>query len=416
MISVLVALIPCVAAWISSEHKFIGDSVSLSFPTPSPSVPGSSFNYPGVGVNLSFGDLVALSGDLFAASQPISDGVDATTRTNTFLAGFRSVFDGDEASQAGPLVNFITIILHSLLQAVRAGEDPPTAVDRICNENHCTTKYSTLTHLRYLSLAKTNWDHFRGLGSYSTIAYTTGHIAAMSAAAGGNLPLAYALDAFACHYLTDGFAAGHIRTPRKALHAAVSPSSVGDLLSKYQHDEANAQSLSVSASVGDGSVWNAYGDGHLFLTANADNMKRVIAAAQSSVDEVFQAFQQSNSPHASSSARPAVSETVSALVRLANAPVTEVTDLPVAAGMMPLPVGKNIQAMFVARPNATADGGFEVDRRKDINNLWDLDTIPHCVHDWQCANPVSGCWCGTPTLALLELKYGPKNTTDFYVA
>ena len=68
----------------------------------------------------------------------------------------------------------------------------------------------------YLRLAQLNLDHF---GEDAHTAYSAGHYTAMSEAANGNLEVAYAMNAFADHYLGDCFAAGHMRTPRRLLHA-----------------------------------------------------------------------------------------------------------------------------------------------------------------------------------------------------
>ena len=67
----------------------------------------------------------------------------------------------------------------------------------------------------YLGISLINWDHF---GDDARTAYNTGHAAAIQVAKKGNLKLAYAMNAFADHYLEDSFAAGHIRTPRRQLH------------------------------------------------------------------------------------------------------------------------------------------------------------------------------------------------------
>lgn len=73
----------------------------------------------------------------------------------------------------------------------------------------------------YGGLAKMNWYHF---GGDAQLAYTAGHLVAINVAFKGgsqsNLELAYAMNAFADHFLQDLFSAGHIRTPRRALHAS----------------------------------------------------------------------------------------------------------------------------------------------------------------------------------------------------
>jgi hypothetical protein len=67
----------------------------------------------------------------------------------------------------------------------------------------------------YLRIAQLNLDHF---GADARTAYNAGHTCALRTAAAGNLELAYAMNAFADHFLEDSFASGHMRTPRRALH------------------------------------------------------------------------------------------------------------------------------------------------------------------------------------------------------
>lgn len=70
-------------------------------------------------------------------------------------------------------------------------------------------------HPDYLGLAEINWDHF---GNDAHMSYVIGHYVALEVAKKGDLLYAYAMNAFADHFLEDSFAAGHIRTPRRTLH------------------------------------------------------------------------------------------------------------------------------------------------------------------------------------------------------
>ena len=70
----------------------------------------------------------------------------------------------------------------------------------------------------YLGLAQINWDHF---GKDARTAYNAGHATALQIAADGDLEGAYALNAFADHFLQDCFSAGHLRTPRRFLHRSL---------------------------------------------------------------------------------------------------------------------------------------------------------------------------------------------------
>ena len=74
----------------------------------------------------------------------------------------------------------------------------------------------------YVGLALINFDHF---GADARIAYNAGHVEALEHAASGksaqHLETAYAISAFADHFLQDSFTSGHIRTPRQKLHGTI---------------------------------------------------------------------------------------------------------------------------------------------------------------------------------------------------
>ncbi|KAF2239894.1 hypothetical protein EV356DRAFT_495711 [Viridothelium virens] len=107
------------------------------------------------------------------------------------------------------------------------------------------------------------------------------------------------MSAFADHYLGDCFAAGHIRTPRRFLHAgdmggwaAKVPFNAvmfaKDMCSKYMHDEDNALGLTVRNRKGE--IWKAYGDKQMFEPINDDNRQRLARCLQASADEVFACY------------------------------------------------------------------------------------------------------------------------------
>ena len=78
------------------------------------------------------------------------------------------------------------------------------------------------------------------------------------------------------------------RTPRRELAKQVTPSKAGHLLSKYMHDEDNKYGLRVTNKMGD--KWIAYGDGMLLNDESEGNHRIAVAAVQTSVDEVYEAF------------------------------------------------------------------------------------------------------------------------------
>jgi hypothetical protein len=141
-------------------------------------------------------------------------------------------------------------------------------------------------------------DHF---GADAVTAYLAGHGLAVKQAAQlhGQDPTsravqmkllqAYGFNAFADHFLTDLFAAGHVRTPRRALWAT--PQTIAGetgLLARAAHDEENHDGLHVANARGD--QWVAYGDGKELDDVNATNLALATAATQASADEVYQAF------------------------------------------------------------------------------------------------------------------------------
>lgn len=149
-----------------------------------------------------------------------------------------------------------------------------------------------LTPGRYLLLAEQDFDHF---GANAVVAYQAGHEAAIQRAliAGrtqdeDGLSEAYALEAFACHFLTDRFSAGHIRVPRAELPQNVTPAVLGSLLVTFMHDEESKFGLHVHNQRGDS--WIAYGDGYYLDARNSMNRLLTEEAMQLSVDQVSNAF------------------------------------------------------------------------------------------------------------------------------
>lgn len=108
---------------------------------------------------------------------------------------------------------------------------------------------------------------------------------------------AYALDAFACHFLTDLFASGHIRNQRGELETFfISQMHFGSweakrlagLLTAAQHEKDGKDGLNVQD--GCGNHWRAFGDGCFFTSKNEENKQMVIAATQASANEVYDAY------------------------------------------------------------------------------------------------------------------------------
>lgn len=172
----------------------------------------------------------------------------------------------------------------------------------------------------YVELALRNVDHF---GWHNICAYCRHHAHAMELAAstGGrdNETFRRALytNAFADHFLTDGFAAGHVRVPRAEIcdWAAAQGYSdkVAGALSKLLHDQdGHAHSLhgeheeaggrdshdGLPVQNGRGETWHTYCDGQLFLegAASSPAVDRAVSAVAASVGEFLMAWQRRDLP------------------------------------------------------------------------------------------------------------------------
>ncbi|MEI6806632.1 MAG: hypothetical protein WCK49_09045 [Myxococcaceae bacterium] len=259
-----------------SEHVLAGDDVTLHDV-------GTHLHLEN-GLEMSFGELVAM-GDFYGIIDvPISEGEDKTDRKNRFLEAFNSLANKPESLIEAP----------KIVSAIHQRKE--TQLERI-QDWSCLTGggCNVLTWWsftgRYILLAEKNYDHF---GDDALTTYITGHEVALEKAVSGSLEQAYAMDAFACHYLTDHFSSGHIRTPRVYLAEHVTPASVGSLLAGMMHNEENQYGLHVHNEQGD--QWVAYGDGHYLDASNRDNRRIMRQALQNSADEIYTAYQRGQTP------------------------------------------------------------------------------------------------------------------------
>ncbi len=173
----------------------------------------------------------------------------------------------------------------------------------------------------YLELAEDNVPHF---GWHNIKRYCESHATAIGYALKAAKPSVEDPDwlravfhnGFADHFLTDGFAAGHIRVPRQqivewAKSQGYSPKLAG-LLSKVLHDQDGhvhgmhakgekpldaKEGLWVRNSVG--KEWRTRCDGQLFLVPKEDNQELVaepVAAVAASLGELFTAQETRKAP------------------------------------------------------------------------------------------------------------------------
>ncbi|WP_407320306.1 hypothetical protein UQW22_07590 [Isoptericola halotolerans] len=296
----------------ASEHRYVGDHVRLTHsgaPVKTrdgvvtvqldPTGPG------GLPETLTYGQVVALGGDFYGVpgEKPISDGATFADRERLFREAFDTLWRGDRDE-----LRAVLALMDEEWQAVVV--DRPASPERVFGDlgDSLSYKWNEVTGGapasegayglwakpgRFIRLAIANMDHF---GADAEKAYLAGHAAAC-AMAPHDLNRALAMNAFADHFLTDLFASGHVRTPRRLLNdtawtgeGALSRQTIGGLLSRAMHGEENAVGLHV-ASGRKPHGWVAYGDRVELEPKAADNLAEAIKATQASFDDVLQAAQ-----------------------------------------------------------------------------------------------------------------------------
>jgi hypothetical protein len=296
------------------EHTAIGDSILLSFTAVDPGTP--AYKVPltlANGLQLTYGQILALGGDFYGVPDaPISDGTTAADRMTRFTNAYNTLaVTPASVAEAGTILQIMQREITAVNAALNQGQPASGVYDELGDAlnkawNVATGGGSFVSDLippgRYLDLATTNWDHF---GTYAVLAYQAGHAVALAQAivahgiadpvqAKAMLTIAYAMNAFADHFLSDLFSAGHIRDPRKEIYTTSTVGLSANLCAKGMHDEDCKYGLIVSNQLGNN--WRAYGDKRYFDTVNLQNMSLVDEAVQYSATEIFSAFLNGTQP------------------------------------------------------------------------------------------------------------------------
>lgn len=301
--------IPTKVRFESGEHVFIGDTATLRFSEGAVSARQKPLKLYDTGATsllhnerrLTFGQVLALGGDFFGDPlQPISDAPNTKNKFSQVIGGFYAINNYDP-NQVAQILSIMSVEIQALDKAKREGHEPSEVYDKLGDDlsyrwNVATGgKFGLDPNGRYLALAAVNWDHF---GHDAVKAYQAGHQLAIDWAINihgktdfdDRLEEIYAVDAFACHFLTDVFSARHMRTPRRQLSAqvgGVGGSTIGSLLARAMHDEDSKNGLHVENANGD--KWVAYGDKRYLDRENYQNLHLVDRAVQASVDDIWQA-------------------------------------------------------------------------------------------------------------------------------
>ncbi|HEY0686560.1 MAG TPA: hypothetical protein VGD45_29745 [Steroidobacter sp.] len=298
----------------SSEHVIIVQGCQLQFPAGPQPAESYLIHLPN-GLVLSYGQIVALGGDFFGdPDRPICKAPGPEAQQAQFLANYQSLAQSAAApAQVTSILDILTTEFNAVRQALSEGKQPSAAYGALGDS--LSKKWDAVTGGRYLALAKTNFDHF-GVDAWT--AYMAGHITAARMAVVARqqtdpakqttlLAQAYAANAFADHFLTDLFAGGHRRTPRRRLYEEEPGGSVyipgegwfsyqdlASLVARGMHDEENR--FGVWATNARVDQWVTYGDKRFRDKANYPNVLMARRACQASMDDVWQAFQQNKVP------------------------------------------------------------------------------------------------------------------------
>jgi len=259
------------------------------------------------GKQLTFGQIIALAGDFYAHYD--DDAARDFEWAWPNLHGLTGWLAGDY--RAATLVSDTVGVSRDILDIVErdrkisrstAGEFAALALDAV------TTNYPAR---RYLALASQNMCHFASQPSTGQIddernlalrLYRAYHARAIALARQARttpqsrmgLKAAFACDAFGCHFLTDIFASGHMRVPRRELNEQFGILRGALRMANAMHGEDNHLGLWCVARglgpPGRRTVWRAFGDGRLQRDEARAHLARVQAAVRSSVAEVFAAW------------------------------------------------------------------------------------------------------------------------------
>lgn len=292
----------------SAEHVYLGDKIKLYFSSKEAGQLYTPLHLPN-GLKLTYGEILSF-GDFYGVpGKAISLGNTIEERNKRFMDAFNSfaanVSAVSEANQILAVVHDEQIMLE---EGLKRGETSEELYKKLGHEydvkfncitgGGCDPSTWFLTPGRYLELAKDDFDHF---GQNAWVSYKTGHDLALAQAALAHktsdvakLELAYAMNAFACHFLSDRYAAGHIRTPRQELTDHVTPGTIGSLLSFYMHEEENVTGLHVHNLRGD--HWIAYGDKSYFNPHTAKHRDLIEETLQISADQIFATYLQGTTP------------------------------------------------------------------------------------------------------------------------
>lgn len=287
------------------------------------------------------GDIVALAGDFFGdPNKPIAfgededkakkDDVNADTKENRFRKAYSTLMNSPQ--RTGQIKKVIAHIRDDAEAVkpdahwkIKLKKKIVDATDANNIKYAYELKDESFWHSPYFKLAFTNFDHF---GEEARVAYLTGHKLAIEFAKKAGLekdPIekrdlvkkALLHELFACHFLTDLFASGHVRTPRKEIlnylvetqtpkdgpvkDIRATPNlinistvnlMVAGFFARKMHDEDNDKGVYVKHQKADSKPWLSFGDNNYFKPLNNENAKQASDTMLAALKDLVLAYNQ----------------------------------------------------------------------------------------------------------------------------
>ncbi len=273
-------------------------------------------------VPLSYADVLYLAGDFYAVPYArVGDGMPFDSawspRSEAATVAFRrdllTLFHDAYVDDLPRLRE----LERALMQRFREAREQGRALDytladecafmRATGAEACIESVSDLPRLnsylgRYLELASRGQDHFeQNAQTTFLVGQRLALQQALRARDEADLTRAYLTAAYAAHFASDAFAAGHVRTDKQAIDTYCSGRFVeaplggylaqllSGVLVKHMHDQENRDGLTLVGR--DGRRWTAHGDNYLSLPGNEAEIQAIVRTLQLAADQVFDAYQ-----------------------------------------------------------------------------------------------------------------------------
>jgi hypothetical protein len=284
----------------SPEHFLLGSGVKLKYSQSSEQ--GNQSNVLSIGLTngstqkLSFAQIVYLAGDFMGDPNTQIGGHSEGVNKNNFDVNFKVMTRAPARDYLPGIIKIVNEELQNNSKQI-ANHEPFDIPDEDNIRFNCVTgggcnKVTFLTNFGlYMKLASANYDHF---GQDAIDSYLAGHSLALNLAktakSDNDLKLAYAYEAYADHFLTDLFASGHLRTPRRNIvtWCKYTPETVSSFLTKIMHDQENKNGIYITNRAG--KRWKTYGDKELYINDNSDSLKQALLVMQKSIDQLYDVY------------------------------------------------------------------------------------------------------------------------------